>query len=237
LKHPVPHRRASRAPTPCRHFNRHFNRHLKENGFSRRSGKIHYLFVYQGLQNGRASWIGHEPISRRSSPPCADPFKPPLRGPASPLRRDFLKPPLRRRYTAPLCAASPLTRGAAAPLRWTLAPLRVARGWPPRWRPRPRRWPATGGQARWCAALAGAALPRRWRGCGWSSLAGRSLATRACARWRGQSGPREDRRGSSRRSAALFRPAGFGWGRARSYIAVCHLIRTGYPTNDMELSF
>ena len=26
---------------------------------------------------------------------------------------------------------------------------------------------------------------------------------------------REDRRGSSRRSAALFRPAGFGWGRAR----------------------
>ena len=38
----------------------------------------------------------------------------------------------------------------------------------------------------------------------------------------GQSGPREDRRGSprfqrgsSRRSAALFRPAGFGWGRAR----------------------
>jgi hypothetical protein len=31
---------------------------------------------------------------------------------------------------------------------------------------------------------------------------------------RGRDGPREDRRGSSRRSAALFRPAGFGWGRA-----------------------
>ncbi|MBP7008464.1 MAG: hypothetical protein KBC66_01480, partial [Kiritimatiellae bacterium] len=35
----------------------------------------------------------------------------------------------------------------------------------------------------------------------------------------GQSGPREDRRGSSRRSAALFRPAGFGWGRARFIVA------------------
>ena len=31
--------------------------------------------------------------------------------------------------------------------------------------------------ARRCAALAGAALPRRWRGCGWSSLAVRSLAS------------------------------------------------------------
>ena len=40
--------------------------------------------------------------------------------------------------------------------------------------------------------------------------------TRTCAR-NGQSGPREDRRGSSRRPAALFCPrvAGFGWGRAR----------------------
>jgi hypothetical protein len=41
----------------------------------------------------------------------------------------------------------------------------------------------------------------------------------------GQSGPREDRRGSSRRSAALFGPAGFGWGRARILLSYdCCLI-------------
>ncbi len=73
------------------------------------------------------------PSSRFASPPLRGPASP-LRGfpPCarflSPLRRAFLKPPLRRRYAAPLCAASPHTRGAAAPLRWTLAPLRVARG-------------------------------------------------------------------------------------------------------------
>ena len=48
-------------------------------------------------------------------PPCA---ASPI-GPAflPPLCAAFLKPPLRRRYAAPLCAASPRTRGAAAPLR------------------------------------------------------------------------------------------------------------------------
>ena len=77
-------------------------------------------------KSGRASWIGHEPTLKRSFPPCADPFKPLLRGlPQAPLCRDLLKPPLCRRYAVPPCAASPLTRGAAAPLRWTLAPLRV----------------------------------------------------------------------------------------------------------------
>ena len=41
----------------------------------------------------------------------------------------------------------------------------------------------------------------------------------------GQSGPREDRRGSSRRSAALCGPAGFGWGRARILLSCdCCLI-------------
>lgn len=43
----------------------------------------------------------------------------------------------------------------------------------------------------------------------------------------GQSGPREDRRGSSRRSAALFRPAGFGWGRAR-LISVFNLVELDF---------
>ena len=43
-----------------------------------------------------------------------------------------------------------------------------------------------------------------------------SLRGRDFARLRlGRCPRREDRRGSSRRSAALFRPAGFGWGRAR----------------------
>jgi len=48
---------------------------------------------------------------------------------------------------------------------------------------------------------------------GWAPGGTRSLAL---ARLRlGRCPRREDRRGSSRRSAALFRPAGFGWGRAR----------------------
>ena len=40
----------------------------------------------------------------------------------------YLKPPLRGRNAAPLCADSSRTRGVAAQLRWTLAPLSVARG-------------------------------------------------------------------------------------------------------------
>ena len=78
--------------------------------------------------------------------------------------------------------------------------------------------------ARRGAACAGGwpflAPPSRLRrprlGCGGNSLVptlfevGTSLALRL-----GRCPRREDRRGSSRRSAALFRPAGFGWGRAR----------------------
>ena len=99
----------------------------------------------------------------------------------------------------------------------TLAPLRFAREWPP---PLAATAPPL---ARRCAALAGGGLPRR------CSRLRVELARGALARLCrglcprhprgpvpcGQSGPREDRRGSSRRSAALFRPAGFGWGRAR----------------------
>ena len=120
-----------------------------------------------------------------SSPPCAAATRPPFARP-SPLTRAALP----RRYADPRSAAR--RSGIAAPASATAPPL-----------------------TRLGAACAGGGCPRRWRGCGWNSLAVRSLATRACARWRGQSGPREDRRGSSRRSAALFRPAGFGWGRAR----------------------
>ena len=53
-------------------------------------------------------------------------------------------------------------------------------------------------------------------GLGWNSLAVPATGGQALARLRlGRCPRREDRRGSSRRSAALFRPAGFGWGRAR----------------------
>ena len=94
----------------------------------------------------------------------------------------------------------------------TLAPLRVARG---------LAAPASATAqplARLGAACAGGwpfpAPPSRLRrprlGSGWNSLAGALLALRL-----GRCPRREDRRGSSRRSAALFRPAGFGWGRAR----------------------
>ena len=57
--------------------------------------------------------------------------------------------------------------------------------------------------------------------CGrFSGAAGRRAGRRRSSRGplclpKAGTGPREDRRGSSRRSAALFRPAGFGWGRAR----------------------
>ena len=52
-----------------------------------------------------------------------------------------------------------------------LAPLRFAREGPP---PLAATAPPL---TRRGAALAGAALPRRWRGCGWNSLAVRSLAS------------------------------------------------------------
>ena len=156
---------------------------------------------------------------------------PPVRGPASalrplppiarpsfaPRRRVRLKPPLGR----PLCAAASrpplpgLPRRGAARRYAGPSPLARLGGWPPPLRPLPRRWR---GVAR-PAPGAGHSSPRRHPdtlrgrdprpGSGWCSLAfARSPPPRPRAR-------REDRRGSSRRSAALFRPAGFGWGRAR----------------------
>jgi len=111
------------------------------------------------------------------------------------------------------------SRGAARRCAGPSRRVGAARGWPP---PLAATAPPL---ARRCAALSGG---------GPSSPLARlrvELARGALARLRlgrcprrprgpvpcGQSGPREDRRGSSRRSAALFRPAGFGWGRARLY--------------------
>ena len=88
-----------------------------------------------------------------SSPPCT--------ALPSPLRRS----PLRPAFLAPHAAATP--QAAALPRReiFYLAPLRVAREWPP---PLAATAPPL---TRRCAALAGGGLPRRWRGCGWNSLA------------------------------------------------------------------
>ena len=109
-------------------------------------------------------------------PPCAaSPFAPGLafpllRGlPQAPFARrcraatfpPFARlPPVRaalpRRYADPRSAAR--RSGIAAPASATAPPL-----------------------TRLGAACAGGGCPRRWRGCGWNSLAVRSLATRACA--------------------------------------------------------
>ena len=144
---------------------------------------------------------------------------------------------MRPAYLPPLGRASP--HAAAAPLA---PPLRCPplRGLPPIRAALPRRY---AGPSLRCASL-GDSRPRFGHGPA-ADAAGRGLrrgrlssplarlrvelARGALARLRlgrcprrprgpvpfGQSGPREDRRGSSRRSAALFRPAGFGWGRAR----------------------
>jgi len=152
------------------------------------------------------------------SPLCALPPMPPpsfTPAPRSPHAADLPCPP------AAFLAA--FSRGAAAPLRWTLA--------------------ARGRRSGMAAPLAATAPPLARRcaalsGGGPSSPLARlrvELARGALARLRlgrcprrprgpvpcGQSGPREDRRGSSRRSAALLFPrprsvsGGFGWGRAR----------------------
>ena len=145
------------------------------------------------------------PLRGLAFPPLAAlPPMPPPSSLAPPLRCPPLRgfPPYARRCRAATLDPRSAARrsGIAAPASATAPPL-----------------------TRLGAACAGGGCPRRWRGCGWNSLAVRSLALRLgrCPRRPrgpvpfGQSGPREDRRGSSRRSAALFRPAGFGWGRAR----------------------
>ena len=130
--------------------------------------------------------------------------------------------------TLPPFARLPPIR-AALPRRYAGPSLRFASlgGWPPPLRPQTRRWR---GVAR---PSPGAGLPRpavtpsastaglrvelaRWRSL--ASASGVALGVSATrplvADWRIRPW-RKDRRGSSRRSAALFRPAGFGWGRAR----------------------
>ena len=67
---------------------------------------------------------------------------------------------------------------------------------------------------------------------GWAPGGTRSLAL---ARLRlGRCPRREDRRGSSRRSAALFRPAGFGWGRARLIFFLIYVRRNCSPAKGNE---
>ena len=124
------------------------------------------------------------------------------------LPRAIASAPSRR--VAPLgsapapATAPPLTRlGAACARGWATSP------------PSSRHTSWSGSTAR----LGLNSLASRQRRAGARSPLPRSKLprqpTRPCAR-NGQSGPREDRRGSSRRPAALFCPrvAGFGWGRA-----------------------
>ena len=88
------------------------------------------------------------------SPLCRDLLKPPLGRSAFPPLRGL--PPLRaalpRRYADPRSASR--RSGIAAPASATAQPL-----------------------TRLGAACAGGGCPRRWRGCGWNSLAVRSLAS------------------------------------------------------------
>ncbi len=143
------------------------------------------------------------PSPLRRVPPCARPSFPPSAATSS-------SPPCAAATLPPFARLPPVR--AALPRRYAGPSLRFASlgGWPPPLRPRPRRWR---GVAR-PAPGAGHSSPRR-HACGvhgWAPGGTRSLAL---ARLRlGRCPRREDRRGSSRRSAALFRPAGFGWGRA-----------------------
>ena len=155
-------------------------------------------------KSGRASWIGHEPTSRRSFPPCADPFKPLLRGPASPLAP---RSPHSPAFLPPLRRLSPLARGAAAPLRWPSLRFASLGDSRPRFGHGPaadaagrglRRGRLSSPLARLRVELARGALARLRLG----RCPRRPRGPVPC----GQSGPREDRRGSSRRSAALSWP-------------------------------
>ena len=135
-------------------------------------------------------------------------------------------PPCARPSLPPAASAflAAFSRGAARRYAGPSRRVGAARGWPPPLRPRPRRWR---GVAR-PAPGAGHSSPRR-HACGvhgWAPGGTRSLAL---ARLRlGRCPRREDRRGSSRRSAALFRPAGFGWGRARLSYQHCTSFREAY---------
>ena len=81
---------------------------------------------------------------------------------------------------------------------------------------RPRFGHGPAADAAWRGLRRGLAIPRPAVTPSASTAGLRvELARGALARLRlGRCPRREDRRGSSRRSAALFRPAGFGWGRA-----------------------
>ena len=145
---------------------------------------------------------------------------PPLRPTfLSPFCRDLLKPSLRRRYAAPLCAAFPpyARRCRAATLDPRSASRRSGDG-------RPRFGHGHAADTAWRGLRRGLAIPRpavtpsastaglRVELARWRSLA---LRLGRCPRREDRRGSPRFQRGSSRRSAALFRPAGFGWGRAR----------------------
>ncbi len=153
------------------------------------------------------------------------------------MRPTFLAPRCRGLPQAPL-RPPPFAR--LPPVRATLprryadprsASLRSGDG-----RPRFGHSPAAG--AAWRGLRRGLAIPRPAVTPS-ASTAGLRVEL---ARWRslargpvpcGQSGPREDRRGSSRRSAALFRPAGFGWGRAR--LNFCEILFSTVPAISLHL--
>ena len=126
--------------------------------------------------------------------PFARPCFPPA--PRPPVRPTLPFPPRCRGRLAAF------TRGAAAPLRWTLAPLRFARGMAA-----PASATAPPLTRRGAACAGGWPSSPRRHACGvhgWAPGGTRSLAL---ARLRlGRCPRREDRRGSSRRSAALSWP-------------------------------
>ena len=127
---------------------------------------------------------------------------------ASPLRA---APPVRR---VPPCArpSFPPTRPPTPKPRRYAGPSLLAQlgDMPPPLRPQPSRLRV------WARPSRGASLPRRWRGCGWNSLAVRSLACASGVALGVKIGG--VLRGVLPRSFGRLRrlrPAGFGWGRAR----------------------
>ena len=171
--------------------------------------------VYRAFKGGGTSLLN----SMASCPSYSlASIKPPLRGRAFPpvARRPPLaaRPPMRPTFLAPRCrgllAAFYARRCRAATLAPRSASRRSGDG-----RPRFGHGPAARAAGR--GLRRGLAIPRP----AVTPAASTAGLRVELARWRslalrlGRCPRREDRRGSSRRSAALFRPEGFGWGRAR----------------------
>ena len=126
--------------------------------------------------------MNNSPLCRGLSPLAPAFLKPPLRGLAFPPAPRFPHSPA---YLPPLGRASP---HAAATLPPFARPSTLARAALPRRYADPRSASRRSGIAapasatappltRLGAACAGGGCPRRWRGCGWNSLAVRSLAS------------------------------------------------------------